>query len=419
MLKKYFLKGVLLVILTTCSGAGLTLELDEAVSLAIRRSAELKQLDAIKQAQLQLSVAQSQLPDPVLTMGLMNVPTDSFDLNQEAMTQAQLGIAQSFPKGRSLYYTQREKEHLSAATEYRRALMKLDITRKVRLAWLELWYWQKVEEKTKEKRKFFAELIEITESMLANNKAEQYDVIGAQLELSDLDNRLIKIAQKRHVAQASLSRWTGPIQEKLSLAQLPSLPKLQPLDWLRRNFEKHPLLLSDSAEIRAAKAAMNKACEQYKPGITTGIMYGIRQGRNLDQSKRADFVSATIKMDLPMFPGNRQTRHVKASQHTWISVQEQEIIDHQELNLKLEREYASWMDYTQQAINYEQTLMPHARQYAQAVLLAYRNDRSDFPTLSRSYVRELMTIIDGLLVIVEREKAKVNLLYLQGNDDAS
>ena len=50
------------------------------------------------------AIADGQLPDPKIKLGIMNMPVDSFDRGQEPMTQLQVGIQQLFPRGRTLHY---------------------------------------------------------------------------------------------------------------------------------------------------------------------------------------------------------------------------------------------------------------------------------------------------------------------------
>ena len=76
--------------------------LQKVEQVALDTSPELAELRSKEQALLDAAVAAGQLPDPVLHGGIINVPTDSFSLTQENMTQIKIGIVQTFPKGRSL-----------------------------------------------------------------------------------------------------------------------------------------------------------------------------------------------------------------------------------------------------------------------------------------------------------------------------
>lgn len=267
-------------------------------------------------------------------------------------------------------------------------------------------------------KKIFSNLLDITKSLLANNQAQQYDVIRAQLELTEIENRIIEISKNVQLVKAKLIRWVGrPYENQLNPKIFPHFPEVLDIAELQNSIKRHPQILVSRANTQAMKKDVGWACEQYKPGITTGVNYSIRQGRNLDHSKRSDFLSLTIKMDLPLFPGNRQDRRVKASQSRLVSSQEDEAIHYRNLTAELDSQYAIWQESQKKVSLYTKKLIPQAQQYAEASLLAYKNGHVDFPTVARSFVRELDTKIEGVQAKIARDKAQVNLLYLQGNDN--
>ena len=59
-----------------------------------------------------------QLPDPKLKIGVMNLPLDSFERDQEAMTQLQLGLQQAFPLMNQHLYPEIETVFLMASQKY-------------------------------------------------------------------------------------------------------------------------------------------------------------------------------------------------------------------------------------------------------------------------------------------------------------
>ena len=85
------------------------LTLEQAISLT-RNAETVSQSYEYRAAGFeQESIAESSLPDPKLKLGVMNLPTDSFDLEQEAMTQLQVGVIQAFPAWfQPLYQVQNE-----------------------------------------------------------------------------------------------------------------------------------------------------------------------------------------------------------------------------------------------------------------------------------------------------------------------
>lgn len=391
------------------------ISLSEAESIALAHAPELKQLEAKQQAFEQSSIAAGQLSDPKLMLSAMNVPVDTFNLSQEGMTQLQVGLQQAFPRGHSLKYRSLKKHHLAQAELEKEQVMRAQILREVRIAWFNLYYWQKAKYIVRQQKKVFRHLVKVTESLLANNKIQQKDLIRAQLELTDLDNRLINVSQQIDTARIQLARWIGPtVAKRIHASQLPSFAKPPSLIDMGSLIKDHPALRTDSALISASYAGVKLAKQQYNPGFLIGVNYGFRQGHNMDSSRRADFLSAQMSLDLSLFPRNRQDRVLQASQKTFVASQENQQVHYRQLQEALKTHYTAWQKLRKSVHLYQRHLIPKAKQYAEATLVAYQNDQTDFPTLARSYVRELEIQLAGLQTVVARDKARINLFYLQG-----
>ena len=71
--------------------------LEQLIQEAIKVSPKIKMLNA-KLGIVSSRIAQgTNLPDPVLTLGLMNMPTNTFSFTQEPMTGKMIGLTQSIP----------------------------------------------------------------------------------------------------------------------------------------------------------------------------------------------------------------------------------------------------------------------------------------------------------------------------------
>ena len=71
--------------------------LDSLISKAIDVSPKLKMLTAKQNAAESMVNVNSNLPDPMLTLGLANLPTNSFSFTQEPMTGKIVGLSQAVP----------------------------------------------------------------------------------------------------------------------------------------------------------------------------------------------------------------------------------------------------------------------------------------------------------------------------------
>ena len=96
--------GILIIQLASVSGAlaAPELTLAEAERLALEHAPWLQHHRTNADAAAERAVYQRRLPDPQLTLGFLNVPTDSFSLSEEDMTMTMVGIRQAFPPGRTL-----------------------------------------------------------------------------------------------------------------------------------------------------------------------------------------------------------------------------------------------------------------------------------------------------------------------------
>jgi len=405
--------GFCLLVMSWHASYGLTLK--RAEQAAIEQSPELKSLAAKTHALEQSAIAAGQLSDPTLMLGTMNVPVDSFNFSQEPMTQIQVGLQQSFPRGCSLLYQDLKQKQLAGVQFSKGQVMRLTLLQRVGLIWFQLYFWTQARSIVEKQKNIFKHLMTVARSALANNKAQQKDVLRAQLELTELDNQLLEINQHIAIARAALARWIGPrLAQSAYPNRLPRWARLPTKSVLNAHIHRHAVLNVDERMVKANKANVSLAKQQYKPGYKVGLNYGIRQGRNLNNSKRSDFFSAQVSIDLPVFRVNRQDRILKASEDKLFASEETKMSDYRQLRQALITQGIAWQQQQKRALLYRTRLVPEAKHYAEATMIAYQNTKSDFPTLARAYVRKLSTELAGLKATVDRETARIHLLYLQG-----
>lgn len=75
------------------------LTLEQAVALARSQDPWLRSSHYREQAMQEESVAAGALPDPLLSLGLANLPADRLSFGREPMTQFRVGVSQMFPRG--------------------------------------------------------------------------------------------------------------------------------------------------------------------------------------------------------------------------------------------------------------------------------------------------------------------------------
>ncbi len=264
------------------------------------------------------SVADSQLMDPKLQIALSNLPTDSFDFGQEAMTQFKVSYLQQFPSGDSLELKQQKIVKQSELIQSTMANRNLTILKNVRLTYLEAYYWEQAKKTILKNKKLFTQLVEIVQSLFAVGRNDQQDLIRAQLELSRLDDRLAKIEQNIITQRSRLSRWVGMENSSKNLsAEIPDLPISQPMhdfENLTKYFQLHPKIQQIDKQIEITRKDIELVDESLNPGWGLNVSYGYR-GEDSAGNDRADFISAAATIDLPFFTSKRQDKKRLSREH--------------------------------------------------------------------------------------------------------
>jgi len=412
--------AVSLVILASVSvavQAGSVLSLSEAEQLALKKDPGIKRFNALAQAMEERSVAVGQLPDPKLKLGLMNFPTDTFNRDQEPMTQIQVGYQQMFPRGKSLEIKSQQSLSAAKVQTQRAANRQRMIRQSVRLKWLEYYYWVQAGKVVSKNRKLFRQLVEVAEFHYGAGRRNQQDVVSAQLELSRLDDRLLDIKTRQEKIRAELGVLTGRPASSIGMPErLPVLIGDVSLPRMQETLETHPKILAAVAMVDRGRQGVSLAREAYKPTWGVGVTYGFRDGVNANGSDRADFLSVGVTFDLPVFRSKRQDRKLKASQFNLGASQQMRDQQYLDLRQSLERNHAIWLRLTERVGFYKKTLVPQARQNTEAALFAYQNNRADFPTVMKARITELNTELKSIRMHVNRAKSEARLLYISGEE---
>ena len=388
------------------------LTLAAAEEYALQADPEVIASQARAEALDRQAIADGQLPDPKLGLGIYNVPVNDFSVTREPTTQFRTGIQQAFPRGETLRYRQKHTEWLSRAETAQTDMVKREIQRDLRQTYLELFYQKQAADIVARNRDLFQSLVEITRAHFSTGRASQQEVLQAQLELSRLDDRATRIDGDIDEQQARLTRWLGDAAWQPIDPAFPRLPDLAPLDKLREALKQHPAIQTASAKVEASQQTVKAAREQYKPGWNVGLEYRKRFDDDPDGSNRDDMMAAMVTIDLPIFTEKRQDKRLAASlQNTEAAIQlrEQRL---RELRRMLETDYAQWKRLSAQEALYQQRLVAEASDSAAAALNAYQSGTSEFNTLMRARITELDVKLINLRVRVDRAKAQARLLYL-------
>ena len=392
--------------------SALSLELVEKLALA--SDPGVQSVEANRLALEEMSVAAEQLPDPLLKLGLISLPTDTFNLGQEAMTQVQIGLIQKFPRGHTRALSAQRIRQRSEGLDETIVDQKLRILLDVREQYLETIKQQHLLEINADAIRIFSDLADVTQDYYATGKVNQEDVFQASVEVAKVEERAQRILQEEERARARLATWIGEVAYRDLAPDWPSIRTPSSDAELQENLTKHPRILALNKSIAASETGVELAQQKYKPEFSVDLTYGGRGGANPDGTSRSDLLSAMVVMDLPLFHNNRQDRIAAAS----IAQSSAAMYTRDDIFRRMLREidlHASTLRRQQERFSLFNTiLVPEAEASSVASFEAYQSSVGDLTTLLRAQITEFELRLGQARLQAEILKTQARLLYLQG-----
>lgn len=406
------------VTLLLCSGTGklfaANLTISEAEQLALSNDYLMLAIKARSQSMSELSVAAEKLPDPQLKLGFANLPTDTFNLGQEAMTQAVVGVRQTFPRGHTRALSSKRMNESAARIDAEAEDRRYTVLLAVREEYTRVYLHQERQRILQQSLVVFADLAEITRDYYATGRAQQQDVVQAQLELSKVEERLIRFGQQEEETRARLAQWIGADAYRDLDPQWPQIAMPVGAQQIIAELVDHPRLRAWQYEIAKARTSEELARQAYKPGFAVDLAYGGRGGQNPDGTGRSDMLSVFVSMDIPLFTKNRQDRVLASSIADTSATQFARDDIYRSMKARVNQNIATLNREQERLDLYEELLLPQAAFNAEASFEAYQDAVDDLTTLMRARIGEYELKLNHATLRADEIITRARLLYLQG-----
>jgi outer membrane protein TolC len=385
------------------------LTFEEATALALANQPLLAGQEAAVDSSRQNAIAEAQLPDPRLKLGINNLPVsgaDQWSLTRDFMTMRSIGIEQMFPAAekRHLRGERGNLEAALAAAELEN--LRRTIRRDVQLAWLGAYLPAQSMALLTAALVFYEQQRDAAEIALRAGRASLAELARLRVEIELQRDRLLDIAGQERKAHAELARWIGPAAHRPLADALPPQPPLPPIDTMRHGAQDHPQLDSARAEIALADNDVRQASAAYRSDWSLELMYSKRG------PAYGDMVSVQVGVELPFFTANRQDRRL-ASKLAAKTKHEQQHENHRRMLIaELESAHASWQTLSLRGERFDRDILPEAQRRVEAALAGYRGGRVDLVAVIEARRAELELRLQRLVLQVERERARAQLDYL-------
>lgn len=366
------------------------LAVSEAVATALRDNPNLAEMQSRYAAMNEIPSQMGTLPDPMISLGAMNFPTDTFDRAQEPMTQLQLGISQAIPFPGKLALRREAAEHEAKAVGHSVEEVRLRLVRQVKHQWWQLYYMDRALETVERNKALLNQFIEVAKTKYETGKGLQQDVLLAQLELSKLIDQTIQLEAIRQ--QQAIRLNTLMDQPPGTVLVLPGTvdtktPELASSEVLFATAEDaRPVLRQLATKIDAANARFSLAKRDRYPDFNVGVVYGERSGSNpLPRGgARSDFLSLMVGVKVPLYAGRKQSKAI-SQRRLEVQTRRYALLDERGLVFSaIETAVTDYHRAKQQLILFQTGIVPQAEQTVQSMLSGYQVSEVDFLNLVRS-----------------------------------
>ena len=355
--------------------------LQDLINTAIDVSPKLSMLRAKRDVAENKIPQNSNLPNPMLMLGLINLPTNTFSFNQEPMTQKVLGLQQTipFPGKLSSMEDAEAIDTLIIDKEIKDA--ENEIRKNVKNKYYSLSFFRKSIQLAGESKKLLEKISEVVSTKYSVSTASQQNLIKVQLEITNISDKIEDLKSKESSTLSELNAFL--LREADSPIQTETFDSIKTLDVTIKQLDSlsrtnRPFLQGIQLSQEKGKLKQIVAEKDYLPNFTLGVQYGQRGILEKTGMEQSDFLSFSLGISLPINYGGKISSKVDEA----ISMQElysqQYYQALQYLNSVFGTDIADLNSLKERINLFEDGLLPQAQQNLSSTLASYQVNKVDF-----------------------------------------
>src|SRR5437588_2238468 len=357
------------------------------VAEALERNPTIAQRQAaVRAATLRIRPAGS-LPDPMLTVGVMDLVLPHFEFNQSDFTEADVELSQEIPWPGTLGARSGVMRATAAGARAEEGTVRRDLTSAMAVAYYRLGYTVTALETLRHQRELLDAAVQLSTTRYATGVAPQSDPLQAKLARDRLRSEEFALESERIAALAAVNAlrnrapgdsvpvtWIDPVALRAGAPPQPPADSLVALA-----LATHPRLAARRAAVDAATRTIQVERLGARPDFTLSLRYGYRP--RAFNFNFPDFFSAFVGLRLPVWAWRKQNRLADAARADSTGA----AAGLRDAELQLTREVAEAAARVQ-ALQQRLALpvgggLPNPRRTVESVLRSYQVGRAEFLTL--------------------------------------
>lgn len=371
------------------------LTLEQALELAVGRSQAVRAARAGASGAIEAARAVGQLPDPMLSVEIENLPVtgpDRLRTTADSMTMKRIGVSQEWVSSEKRALRQAAAS-AQVGREGAAAQVALADTRlQTALAYLDAYYAAQALKLTTLTEHHVHEEAEAARARLSSSTGSSQEVLQLTAARGLAEDESAEVGQVQASALATLQRWLGLRPDQLTAPALPAISGEEA--WI----SNHPAVVQGQRDVEVARAEASATAANRKPNWTWQASYGQRTGFS-------DMVNMGVSIPLPVAPGERQDRET-ASKLALVEKAEAALEEATRIAAGEYRSLTSDAQRLGQRVErYRAGVVRPAQQRVQAALAGYRSNQVPLTTLFEA--RHADVDVQRKLLTLQRDLAKV------------
>ena len=350
------------------------------------------------------------LPDPMLMLGIQNLPLGSSSASDpsmgsggpDPMTMKMIGVEQIIPYPGKLRLARRIAEREVQAAVASLAATEWGVTSDVRGAYYELAFIDRALDIVDHNHRVLSDLVTVTETRYGVGTAAQQDVLRARVEVTRLAESAVAFREQRRGALARLNAVLDrPMEAPLGDVVLPAriaraavpdsasriqfvsaelgaraagspLPPLAQL--LERAAEHAPAIREQHAMIAIERERLALAQRAYLPDFDVSLQYGQRTGY-------PDMLTAMVSVPIPVQKRQRQGQLVVEARAQLANLEAERHARRNEIRADVARLFSELERQRAQLALYVKAIIPQGRASLASATASYQVGRVEFLTV--------------------------------------
>ncbi len=323
------------------------------------------------------------LPDPVLTVGVANLPVNSFSFTQEPMTGKVIGISQAFPFPAKLSSMKKSKAVDTLIVDEKSVQLKNSIVFEIKTLYYDLALVNIKTNLVKKRKSLLEQIAKVTEQNYAVGKSSLQNLLQTNVDILKLQEELINLENKRKGLTAKINTYLHqdentaiPVSENFAI----EFRKINRNE-ITNLVYKNPLLKSAALGVKKSELLLTAKKYELYPNFKIAFQYNQRDYSGALSKDWTDLVSLVVGISIPVDYGNGKSSEIEEANLLKKYYDARYNSELENLTAQISLLVSETNSLYERILLVEKKLLPEAEKALQAAKTDYETAKIDFSNL--------------------------------------